>query len=71
MKKNLQEESVLGNRPKAVCKDCKKRNPGCHSKCQDYISFKKELEEYHNTIKEENKISAAYNSYISDKFRRR
>ena len=71
MKKNLQEELVLGNRPKAVCKDCKKRNPGCHSTCQDYISFKKDLEIYHNTIKEERKSAVAYNSYIGDKLRRR
>ena len=23
------------------CKDCTKREPKCHSKCEDYISYKK------------------------------
>ena len=61
----------MGNRPKAVCKECKKRNPGCHAKCQDYISFKEKLEEYHKAIKEEKKSAVAYNSYMGDKLRRR
>ena len=26
----------------APCKDCKDRNPGCHSKCEKYIAFDKE-----------------------------
>ena len=27
---------------KAPCKDCKDRNPMCHSTCENYIQFKKE-----------------------------
>ena len=26
------------------CYKCKERNPGCHSKCQDYIEWKKDQE---------------------------
>jgi len=67
MKKILQEEYLLGNRPKTVCKDCKKRNPGCHSTCQDYISFKKDLEAFNESIRENNKPIA----YWSDSKRKR
>lgn len=28
---------------KAPCKDCKKRELGCHSKCEKYLAFKKEM----------------------------
>lgn len=29
----------MGN-PKSPCKNCEKRAVGCHSSCEDYISFK-------------------------------
>ena len=31
-------------RPKSCCKGCEKREVGCHGKCADYISFRKELD---------------------------
>ncbi len=72
MKKILQEEYLLIKRPSVVCKDCKKRNPGCHSDCQDYISFKKELDEYNSKRKEEADIESLYWNYKKNKlFRRR
>ena len=27
--------------PKSPCKDCTRRTVGCHSKCEDYISYSK------------------------------
>lgn len=61
----------MTNRPKAVCKDCKRRNPGCHSNCQDYISFKKELEDYHIKLKEDKRLSAEWSEYTRKRICRR
>ena len=44
---------------KPVCKDCEKRNPGCHSICRDYISYKEKLDELNRKIKEEKTIFTA------------
>ena len=71
MKKTLQEESSLTKRPRVVCKDCKKRSPGCHSECQDYISFRKELKEYNEQIRKESDISTMWFGYKRDKQLRR
>ena len=70
MKRILQEELYLIQRPKVVCKDCSNRNPGCHSICQDYISFKKDLEEYNKKIKEEHDARVEWNDYKRNKPRR-
>ena len=32
--------------PNSPCKNCEKRHVGCHGKCADYISFKKEVKDY-------------------------
>lgn len=37
----------------APCKDCKKRELGCHSKCEEYLNFRVEKE---NEYKEKNRI---------------
>lgn len=37
----------------APCKDCEKREPHCHSKCEGYISYKKEREKYLYHMREE------------------
>ena len=29
----------------AECKDCDKRHPGCHSRCESYQAFRKERNE--------------------------
>ncbi len=31
----------------APCRDCEKRYPGCHDKCEPYSDFKKEVERIH------------------------
>ena len=35
------------------CKDCKKRYPGCHSVCPDYILNKKEHEERKEALRKD------------------
>ena len=70
MKKILQEESFLRKRPKVVCKDCSERTPGCHSMCQEYISFKKNLEDYNRQLKEERDAQAEWNDYRRHRSRR-
>lgn len=39
---------------KVPCKDCPDRNPGCHSTCAAYISYRAELDKI-NAEKNENK----------------
>lgn len=70
MKKILQEEYCLIKRPKVVCKGCSNRNPGCHSVCQDYISFKNELADYNKQMKEEQEARIEWNNYQRHKPRR-
>lgn len=36
--------------PIAPCKDCTKRYIGCHAKCQEYLTFKKQMDKYNETI---------------------
>lgn len=34
------------------CKDCPDRVPSCHSKCEKYITFRRELDEKNAAIRE-------------------
>ena len=36
---------INNNLPSAPCKGCEKRYVGCHSKCEEYIDYKKRAEE--------------------------
>lgn len=29
---------------KGPCQECKDRNPGCHDKCERYLSYRQEIE---------------------------
>lgn len=40
------------------CKDCKKRSPKCHGECEEYIEFKKQLDQE----KEERRNRTKYES---------
>lgn len=46
--------------PNEPCKDCKSRTVGCHSTCEKYEQFKKEMEEYNNTIKHNHSYDFRY-----------
>lgn len=41
------------SKPLAPCKDCPDREVGCHSKCERYTSFRKELDEYNKAEAED------------------
>ena len=41
---------------KCPCKDCNKRVLGCHSNCDEYISFAKHRKEELDLIRSENRI---------------
>lgn len=41
---------------KAPCKDCEKRYPGCHSKCEEYQAFHKANEEMHERVHQEKQL---------------
>lgn len=34
-------------KPQSTCLNCKKRYVGCHSECEEYIEFKKQLDIYY------------------------
>ncbi len=36
----------------APCKDCDRRNPGCHDKCEDYQEFHRKKMELRQKIKD-------------------
>ena len=40
----------------APCKDCKDRHIGCHSKCEKYLEYKKELQKAKHREKIDKKI---------------
>ena len=40
----------------APCKDCKDRHVGCHSKCEKYLEYKKELQKAKHQEKIDKKI---------------
>lgn len=56
----------LGNPNKNTCKDCKDRKVGCHSKCEKYAEFKKELDRQvkANQINKYGQTSERWANYI-------
>ena len=46
--------------PNGPCRDCKSRAVGCHSTCEKYKRFKKEMEEYNDTIKHNHSYNFRY-----------
>ena len=45
------------------CKDCDKRKPGCHSKCESYLKEKAERDK----LKEKMSESHEFNNYTFDR----
>lgn len=41
---------------KGYCLNCTERYLGCHSKCEKYKKYKKELAEYNNKVKIEKQM---------------
>ncbi len=60
------------HKPKVgVCKDCIKRELGCHSTCEKYINAKKEWETEKNKIYVEKGKTADYDNYHFEAVRKR
>lgn len=53
------------------CKDCKERYVGCHSHCEKYLEFRKQLDEYNQKEKEEKKLYGDVIAYNIKPSRRR
>ena len=34
-------------KPQSTCLKCKKRYVGCHSECEDYLEYRRQLEAYY------------------------
>ena len=47
----------LPTKIKAPCKDCKERSISCHSRCDKYISYRKEYDEINEKYREYKKAS--------------
>ena len=47
----------------ASCKDCKDRHVGCHSNCEIYKEYTRELEEKKHMIKEAKNKDREYKNY--------
>lgn len=46
------------------CKGCNKRTLGCHSNCEDYKNYKKDLDNVKQKIKNDKMLKrASYNKY--------
>lgn len=49
-----------------TCRDCDKRELGCHSTCQEYIEYKKRTEEYKNKRDSSRNDEFVYINYKMD-----
>lgn len=62
-------------KPMSPCKDCEKREVGCHSKCAKYMKFFHDSELFRNKIHEEayinNGIYEIMNKHKKNKYGRR
>ena len=58
-------------KPQSRCVECDERREGCHSVCEDYISFKKEVEEYNRMVNENRRKSGdfSWNENIENRVR--
>lgn len=55
---------------KTPCRDCKDRVVGCHSVCDRYMEWKKEVEAYNAKVYAEKKANAAPEEFIFRKKKR-
>jgi len=50
----------------APCKDCTKRELGCHGKCELYKEFQVETQEFKRNIKKQKRESNEHIAYLKD-----
>lgn len=51
-------------KPKAPCLNCEDRNPGCHSRCEKYISYREKQIEYNKLKAKERMIDSVAKSKV-------
>ena len=49
---------------KNPCYKCKKRNPDCHCKCEDYKNWKQEHDELRDKMRQEKVLSFWQSDYV-------
>ena len=54
----------------APCKGCKKRYPGCHSQCEDYLVYKEENEKLKQEKRQENVMQYNNTSAVLHRIKR-
>ena len=58
------------NKPATPCKDCTKRQVGCHAQCEDYKAYQDALEDYKRTVREIRATDDAMDAYEQRKAKR-
>ncbi len=53
------------------CLNCNKRHLGCHSTCEDYISFRKERDKYNEKVRNDKYISKMVSDINYERSKRR
>lgn len=57
--------------PRRCCKDCEDRTPSCHCTCEEYKTYKKELDEYNAAARKAKEQENIMSSYIRDNYKKR
>lgn len=52
---------------KCCCKGCENRVVGCHSTCEQYAAYRKDIDEVREETKKQNQIDGALNRYNKEK----
>ena len=57
--------------PRICCKGCENRTPSCHCTCEEYKTYKKELDEYNAAVRKAKEQEDIMSSYIRDNYKKR
>ena len=52
---------------KVPCKNCERRELGCHDNCPDYLTYRAELDEVNRQKREQNALEQRVTSYQVEK----
>lgn len=44
---------IMNRKPKAPCRNCADRNISCHSSCEKYVDFRKQLDDFNIKLKKQ------------------
>ena len=60
---------TIKNEEIVPCRNCQKRNAGCHAVCEEYKDWRKNKDEKHKEYLERNRSDLEYEYYIKAKKR--